>query len=115
MPAIQLSDDQLNTLAAFLLKLNRQNASALQSAPDFAVKGAILYQTHQCGSCHVVNRVGRNFGPPLNGLARRRSKEWIERHFRNPQALSPGSTMPPYKFSATDMENITLYLLVLPE
>ena len=41
MPPIQLSDSQLNALAAFLLKLNARNATALDNAPDFAVEGAL--------------------------------------------------------------------------
>ncbi|HXI40243.1 MAG TPA: cytochrome b N-terminal domain-containing protein [Bryobacteraceae bacterium] len=115
MPAIQLSDAQLNTLAAFLLKLNPRNAEALQSAPDFAVQGALTYQKNQCGSCHVVNGVGVKLGPPLNGLKRRRTQAWVEKHFQNPQALSPGSIMPAYKFSPSDMRNIVSYLLVLQD
>jgi ubiquinol-cytochrome c reductase cytochrome b subunit len=115
MPAIQLSDAQLNTLAAFLLKLNPQNAEALQSAPDFAVQGALIYQKSQCGSCHLVNRVGVKLGPPLNGLKQRRARQWVEDHFRNPQALSPGSIMPPYRFSTSEMERIVAYLFVLPD
>jgi ubiquinol-cytochrome c reductase cytochrome b subunit len=74
MPAIQLSDAQLNALAAFLLKLTPHNAEALANAPDFAVKAALLYQSKNCGSCHEVNGVGMKIGPPLNGLARRRTK-----------------------------------------
>jgi ubiquinol-cytochrome c reductase cytochrome b subunit len=115
MPAIQLSDAQLNTLAAFLLKLNVRNAEALQLAPDFAVEGALIYQKNQCGSCHAVNGVGVKLGPPLNGLRRRRSQEWVEKHFRNPQALSPGSIMPSYKFSPSEMQSIVAYLLVLQD
>ena len=68
MPPIQLSDAQLNTLAAFLLKLNQSNAEALLAAPEFAVEGALVYQAKQCGSCHTVNGVGMKLGPPLNGL-----------------------------------------------
>jgi len=115
MPAIQLSDAQLNTLAAFLLKLNARNAEALQLAPDFAVEGALIYQKNQCGSCHAVNGVGVKLGPPLNGLKRRRSQEWVEKHFRNPQALSPGSIMPSYKFSPSEMRSIVAYLFVLQD
>ena len=115
MPAIQLSDAQLNTLAAFLLKLNPRNAEALQSAPDFAVAGALIYQSRQCGSCHVVNGVGGKLGPPLNGVSRRHAQGWVERHFADPQALSPGSMMPPYKFSPSEMQKIVSYLFVLPE
>jgi ubiquinol-cytochrome c reductase cytochrome b subunit len=115
MPAIQLSDSQLNALAAFLLKLNSRNAEALASAPDFAVQGALLYQTRNCGACHLTNGVGMKIGPPLDGLARRRTKSWVARHFADPQALSPGSIMPPYRFSNREMENLVAYLFTLPD
>jgi ubiquinol-cytochrome c reductase cytochrome b subunit len=114
MPAIQLSDSQLNSLAAFLLKLNERNIEALLSAPAFAVEGAMVYQQNRCGACHQVNGAGIKLGPPLNGLASRRSREWVEEHFRDPQKLSPGTTMPAYHFNARDMERITSWLMSLP-
>jgi mono/diheme cytochrome c family protein len=115
MPPIRLTDAQLSTLAAFLLKLNSRNAEALGSTPDFAVQGAMIYQTSQCGSCHLVNGVGMKIGPPLNGLSKRRTRDWVERHFADPQALSPGSFMPAYKFSPPEMQKIVAYLFVLPD
>jgi ubiquinol-cytochrome c reductase cytochrome b subunit len=115
MPAIQLSDAQLNALAAFLLKLTPANVEALAKAPDFAVEAALLYQTSNCGSCHQVNGIGMKMGPPLNGLARRRTKTWVAQHFANPEALSPGSFMPPYRFSQRQMDNLVTYLFTLPD
>ena len=115
MPAIQLSDAQLNALAAFLLKLTPANAEALANAPNFAVQAGLLYQTRNCGSCHQVNGMGMTVGPPLNGLARRRTKTWVAQHFANPAALSPGSFMPPYRFSQREMDNLVAYLFALPE
>jgi ubiquinol-cytochrome c reductase cytochrome b subunit len=115
MPPIQLSDSQLNALAAFLLKLNDRNASALDNAPDFAAEGALVYQTNHCGTCHLVNGVGMKVGPPLNALSKRETRSWIEDHFENPQKLSPGSIMPPYKLPRKDLENLTSYLMALPE
>lgn len=115
MPPIQLSDAQLNSLAAFLLKLNPNNATALDNAPDFATHGALVYQANRCGTCHKVNGVGMTIGPPLNGLARRRNRAWVEEHFVNPQKLSPGTIMPSYRLTASDRENLTTYLLALPE
>jgi len=115
MPAIQLNDSQLNSLAAFLLKLTPKNAEALSSAPDFVVEAALLYQAKNCGACHEANGVGMKIGPPLNGLARRRTKTWVAQHFANPQALSPGSIMPPYQFSRREMDNLVAYLFSLPE
>jgi ubiquinol-cytochrome c reductase cytochrome b subunit len=115
MPAIQLTDAQLNSLAAFLLKLNEKNATALDNAPEFATDGALVYQANHCGACHLVNGVGMRVGPPLNGLSKRKSRSWVESHFADPQKLMPGSIMPPYKLSPKDMENLTTYLFALPE
>ncbi|MBI4877117.1 MAG: cytochrome b N-terminal domain-containing protein [Acidobacteria bacterium] len=115
MPPIQLTDAQLNALAAFLLKLNPRNAQALASAPQFAVEGAMVYQQYQCAACHQVNGAGMKLGPSLNGLEKRRSRDWLAAHFANPQALSPGSVMPPYKFPPRELERLTTYLLSLPE
>ncbi|MEX2261568.1 MAG: cytochrome b N-terminal domain-containing protein [Bryobacteraceae bacterium] len=115
MPPIRLADAQLNALATFLLKLNASNVEALQAAPSFAIEGAVLYHTNRCGSCHQVNGVGTKVGPPLNGLYRRRSKTWVAGHFREPQRYAPGTVMPAYRFSKRDMENITSYVLSLPD
>ena len=115
MPPIQLDDSQLNSLAAFLLKLNPDNATALDGAPEFATQGALLYQENHCGTCHMVNGVGMKIGPPLNGLSKRQSRSWVEEHFANPQKLSPGSIMPPYRLPQKDVDDLTSYLFALPE
>ncbi|HXB69735.1 MAG TPA: cytochrome b N-terminal domain-containing protein [Candidatus Acidoferrales bacterium] len=115
MPPIQLTDPQLNSLAAFLLKLNSKNATALDDAPEFATDGALVYLANHCGGCHLVNGVGMKVGPPLNGLAKRQSRSYVEEHFANPQKLVPDSIMPAYKLSPKDLENLTSYLFALPE
>ena len=73
----------------------------------------MVYQQNKCGICHQVNGVGQKLGPPLNGLAQRRKREWVERHFAEPQKMSPGSTMPPYRFAPQDLQNVTDYLMSL--
>jgi ubiquinol-cytochrome c reductase cytochrome b subunit len=113
MPAIHLPDSQLNALAAFLLKLHPENVTALMSAPDAAVDGAMIYQQNRCGSCHQVNGVGMKLGPPMNGLGRRRDRKWVEGHFADPQKFSPGTVMPPYRLAPQDMDRLTSYLMSL--
>jgi len=115
MPPIQLSDSQLAALAAFLLKLNPDNASALSNAPPFVMQGALVYQSNGCGDCHKVNGGGQDVGPPLNGLSKRRSHSWVEEHFLDPPKLTPGSIMPAYKFSQKDLDNLTQYLFTVPD
>ncbi len=113
-PAAALTTRQMNTMAAYLAKAAPEDSEAMADAPDFAVRAGQIYEMNGCGNCHVANGVGVPVGPPLNGLARRRPKEWIEKHFAAPQAMSPGSIMPPYKFSAADMDAMVSYLLALP-
>ena len=115
MPAIQLSDKQMNALASFLLELTPKNAVALREAPREAVEGAMVYQRSRCAFCHQVNGTGRKVGPPLNGVSGRRSREWIAGHFLAPKTYSPGTLMPAYKFSPEDMESLVAYLYSLPE
>jgi ubiquinol-cytochrome c reductase cytochrome b subunit len=115
MPPIALTDAQLTSLAAFLLKLNPDNATALHSAPDFALAGAVVYQNSNCATCHKVNGVGASVGPVLNGLAKRRNRSWVEQHFLDPPKLSPGSFMPAYKLPPKDLDNLTSYLFALPD
>ena len=114
MGNVALTSAQQNALAMFLTKLTPENASQLEAAPAFAVEGAMIYQQNQCGVCHTVNGVGSKLGPSLNGLSGRRNREWVEQHFADPQKLSPGTTMPPYKFSSRDLDRITSYVLALP-
>jgi ubiquinol-cytochrome c reductase cytochrome b subunit len=115
MPPIRLTDVQLNVLSAFLLKLTPENASALSGTPRTAVQAAQIYVANGCPGCHKVNGVGGGIGPPLNGVGKRRSKEWVEKHFMNPNALSPGTVMPAFQFSPQDRDALVSYLLSLPE
>ncbi len=114
MPAMTISDDDLTCLAAFVLKLTPGNAAALEVVPDYAMRGAVIYQESQCSACHVVNGSGEETGPPLNGVGQRRTAEWLEAHFRNPQKFDPQSVMPAYDFPADDMKAIVDYMQSLP-
>ena len=45
MPPIDLGSEQMNSLAAFLLKLTPDNASSLlDRTPEFAVQGAMVFE-----------------------------------------------------------------------
>jgi ubiquinol-cytochrome c reductase cytochrome b subunit len=65
--------------------------------------------------CHTINGSGMSIGPQLNGVAKRRSQDWVARHFADPAKVSPGSMMPPYRLSPQDLDNLTAYLFALPE
>ncbi len=104
MPAVQLNDAELTALSAFVQKLTPDNEGAIMAAPDYVVQGALVYQSNHCDSCHQIKGVGKTLGPPLDGVGDRHDRAWLEQHFRDPQAVSKGTIMPPYKFNDTDMD-----------
>ena len=114
MPPIRLGVPELNALSAFLLKARPETVADIESIPAQTVAGAQIFVAESCGTCHSVNGTGDTLGPKLNGLASRRSREWIERHFEDPKALSPGTTMPPFHFSEDHRKQLVDYLLALP-
>jgi quinol-cytochrome oxidoreductase complex cytochrome b subunit/cytochrome c551/c552 len=115
MPPVDLSPADLNALALFVLTLTPQNEQALESAPDFATQGALIYQSNHCNSCHQINGVGSTLAPALDGVGLRHDRAWLEKHFADPAGVSPGSIMPPYKFTPPDLDAICKYLLQLPK
>ncbi|HTS49922.1 MAG TPA: cytochrome b N-terminal domain-containing protein [Bryobacteraceae bacterium] len=115
MPPVQLKDAELTALSAFVLKLTPDNESSIMAAPDYVVQGALVYQNNHCNSCHQIAGVGQKLGPALDGVSERHDRNWLEQHFRDPQGTSKGTIMPPYKFSAEDMDAICKYLLQLPK
>jgi ubiquinol-cytochrome c reductase cytochrome b subunit len=115
MKPVDLDDTALREVLALLLKLTPENGDVVDSAPDFAVEGAVIFQKNACGGCHSVNGVGGRIGPSLNGLSGRRSEAWVIQHFQNPQMMSPKTPMPAYKFSPVEMQNVVSYLFTLPD
>jgi mono/diheme cytochrome c family protein len=115
MTPVNLSDAELKDLVALMLKLTPDNGDVVDTAPEFAVDGALIFQKNSCAACHQVNGVGGKIGPSLNGLSQRRNEAWVIQHFQDPQKMSKGTSMPPYKFNTPDMQNIVSYLFTLPE
>jgi len=108
-----LKDLQLRQLATFVRKLDDESVVAISTTPVNVVSGAQLYMSKNCGVCHAINSAGGKSGPPLNGVAKRRDRTWLEGHFVDPQKFSPGSMMPPYKFDPTEMSNMLAYMQTL--
>ncbi len=115
MPPVQLKDAELTALSAFVLKLTADNQDSIMAAPDYVVQGALVYQSNHCDTCHQIKGVGKTLGPPLDGVSGHRDRAWIEQHFRDPQSVSKGTIMPPYKFSAEELDAVCKYLLQLPK
>ncbi len=85
-------------------------ASDNPAAPRLA-HGEELFETVGCRGCHKLGGVGGVIGPELDKVGARRSPDWLRAHFLEPAAVTPGSGMPPQKFSESDVEAIVLFML----
>ncbi len=79
------------------------------------LKGAQVFVEKDCSYCHhVLGRGGRREGPDLSNIvAKGRSKEWLIRFIRDPQAIRSWSIMPKYDFTQEELEALAQYLLSL--
>lgn len=80
------------------------------AAPELA-RGQQIFETSGCRGCHKLAGVGGIIGPELDKVGARRSPDWLRKHFLAPATVTPGSAMPPQKFSETNLEAITLFML----
>ena len=110
-----LSDVQVQMVATFVAMRSDKAVNAWQNAPQSAVDGALVYLANDCGSCHKLNGIGDELGPPLNGVGERRDRKWIEQHFADPPKYSPDSIMPAFAFNASDLKLITDYITAIPK
>lgn len=108
-----LSDAQVRTLSALATTVDAANGTELAAAPILPVRGAQIYVSQGCSSCHVVNGAGQSVGPVLDGVGLRRSARWLEDHFRSPAEFSEGSVMPPLDLPQPEMDAIVAYMLSL--
>jgi len=106
---------QQRNLVTLVTKRSEDALNTWANPPAKEIAGAMLYQARGCGFCHTLNGVGGKNGPILNGLAARRTHDWVEAHFGDPPKFSPNSKMPPYKFTPEELDEITTYLMGIPK
>jgi cytochrome c oxidase subunit 2 len=106
------------------VQAQRQPVPATVSMDTSVAEGRRVFETTACINCHVVAGTvakGR-FGPDLTHLMSRDTiasgaapntpenlRLWVE----NPDAIKPGSWMPPMNLSRQEFDRVTAYLLTL--
>lgn len=78
-------------------------------------KGLNIYVDRECAYCHhIMGRGGRIQGPDLsNVVAKDRTKAWLQRFIKDPQAISPWSIMPKYDLSQEELSCLADFVLSL--
>ena len=96
-----------------LLGVSLHRVWSLPTATPAVAAGKQLYAKLQCAACHRIHGEGGSFGPDLSYIGKERDREWLIRHFKNPQAVVPGSAMPPFDLDEPSLNKLADYLLTL--
>jgi mono/diheme cytochrome c family protein len=89
-------------------------AVALDSVPAAnpadANAGRQLFPQLHCDSCHSATGHGGGVGPALDGVAARRSSDYIAAQIAQPRDHNPNSIMPAFSLSDQQMRQLIAYL-----
>lgn len=92
MPRVRrTTENELRALVAYVRSLGQRPRSAVTGDPR---KGAALYASLGCASCHIVDGQGGSFGPPLSDIGRLRGADYLRQAVVEPGATLPKGTLP---------------------
>jgi putative heme-binding domain-containing protein len=74
-------------LAAYVRSLMAGTTTAV--VPGDAARGKVVYQERGCGSCHVLDGVGRAYGPDLSAIGTQRGAGYLKEALLQPGARVP--------------------------
>jgi mono/diheme cytochrome c family protein len=118
MPPVKATETDLDALTLYVLSFTGEPLSAyyvsMKTIPGLAA-GRRLFEEKGCIGCHAVGGKGGNIGPALDQVGQRHDSQWIISHFRNPQAISPGTVMPQFNFTEQETRALTEFLLSLSD
>lgn len=72
--------------------------------------GRRLFNELKCEYCHTIGGKGGRVGPALDKAVGNATPEWLTKHFRDPQALSPGSIMPKMNLLDDEITSLVAYM-----
>jgi ubiquinol-cytochrome c reductase cytochrome b subunit len=76
--------------------------------------GVALFRQERCDTCHGLGLTApAKVGPNLGAGGRPRDAAWMIAHFKAPQSLIPGSSMPPVALSDSQLNALAAFLLKL--
>jgi nitric oxide reductase subunit C len=126
MPNLNVSDAELDNLIAFFTWVGnvengdwppQDSKTRLSRGEERMVvgvgvsPGAAVFQSRGCMNCHSLHGTGGTFGPALDTIGQKLSKEGIEHYIRDPKASNPKALMPPQKdLSDKELEEVAGFL-----
>jgi ubiquinol-cytochrome c reductase cytochrome b subunit len=97
-----------------LLGISLKNLYGMKRTDPGIAHGQTLFARFGCSGCHRIHGTGGAIGPDLSYVGDKRpEREWHIKHFRDPQSVSPGSIMPKFALTDTELQDLTSYVLSL--
>lgn len=97
----------------YLMFLSIQSTRSVALTNPSASLGKKLYAQLGCAGCHRLHGEGGTVGPDLSLVGKKRDADWLMKHFKDPQSVSPGSIMPRFHLQAEELKYLTAYMLSL--
>jgi mono/diheme cytochrome c family protein len=121
MPNFLLSQEEINSLADFLMTFKTFSGNAqLDSLPaiykqkkdddDFIALGKTKFREARCISCHAIEGKGGHLAVDLSKVASKANATWIYNYISNPKKFQPSVEMPQYGFTAEEVASVTAYI-----
>jgi putative heme-binding domain-containing protein len=86
MPSFRLTERETRQTATYAMSLSR---AAARPGPGNAERGAAVFQSTGCGSCHAVDGRGGILGPELTTIGGRRGAIYLREALVKPAASHP--------------------------
>jgi ubiquinol-cytochrome c reductase cytochrome b subunit len=97
-----------------LLGVSLRDLYAVPREDPSVARGKALVAQFGCTGCHRIHGTGAAIAPDLSYVGDARpDRAWHERHFRDPQAVVPGSFMPKFPLTDAQVRDLTSYMLSL--
>lgn len=97
-----------------LLGISLRDLHAVPRVDPAVARGKALFAHFSCAGCHRVHGEGGAVGPDLSFEGETRpDRAWHLRHFRDPQAVTPGSIMPKFPLTEQQLHDLTAFVLSL--
>lgn len=120
MPDFELSDDEVNQIAAFLA--SKTDAELIPHQPELegsADPAAIdrgeklVHDTYRCAVCHRIGEDGSPFGPDLTHIGLRAKPDFLHAIIHNPQRLDRRTAMKNLHLKPDELIDAVRYLMSL--
>ena len=109
--------DEVKSIAAYLAQMRDdtldESATPVSESQRAIKAGEETVKTVGCLTCHAVGELGSDFAPALDSVGTKVTANYLREWIRNPKSYDADTTMPSFRLSDTELDNVVAYLMNL--